>query len=244
MKKLTPVFLLLLSVQVRSQEKEAYYVFDDNWKPTKVQTARYFIHTHEVNDSCWQWDFYNFIGPLIKTEQYPDKESTVKDGVSYYYDEKGFVDSMTTYHRGKKNGDSWKLKGDSVKSRMKYRFLDDSLVETIDVSKLKKDSAVSYKDEKESEFPGGQKGWARYLNKSLEYPERAQTAVVQGDVVVQFIVDKIGTVTSPVITKSVEFSLDQVSLKIIRNSGKWQPAFQNGHNVKSYKSQPINFRLN
>jgi protein TonB len=62
-------------------------------------------------------------------------------------------------------------------------------------------------------------------------------------VVVQFIVDKDGSVISPFIARSVEYSLDEVSLKIINGSGKWEPAFQNGHNVKSYKRQPINFKL-
>ena len=102
---------------------------------------------------------------------------------------------------------------------------------------------VSYKDEKESEFPGGLKGWSRYLMKKLVYPERAQKSVIQGQVVVQFIIDKNGSVISPIIAHSVEYSLDDVSLKIINESGKWEPAFQNGHIVKSYKRQPINFKL-
>jgi protein TonB len=242
MKKLPLVFLLIISFKARSQEKESFYIFDANWKPTKIQPADFFLDTQQVNDSCWQWDYYNYMGPLLKTEHYQDNEGKELNGVSYYYDKKGSVDSMTTYSRGKKNGDSWKWSA-TPKARMTYRYLNDSLVEFIDPSKSKKDSAVTYKDEKESEYPGGPGGWARYLNRNLEYPERAQQAVIQGDVVVQFIVDKNGNVISPFISRSVEYSLDEVSLKIIRESGKWEPAFQNGHNVKSYKLQPINFRL-
>jgi protein TonB len=107
--KITPLlFLLILSLVGRSQEKDSYYVFDANWKPTKIESAYFFLHTHAVNDSCWQWDFYNFMGPLVKTEQYRDKKGEVPDGVSYYYDHRGYLDSMTTFQKGKKNGDSWK----------------------------------------------------------------------------------------------------------------------------------------
>jgi periplasmic protein TonB len=62
-------------------------------------------------------------------------------------------------------------------------------------------------------------------------------------VTIGFIVDKEGTVTDPYIAHSVEYSLDAEALKIIKASGKWEPATQNGHIVKSYKTQPINFRL-
>jgi len=243
MKKLPQVFLLLLSLKGRSQEKESFYVFDTNWKPAKIKTAHFFLRTHQVNDSCWKWDYYNYMGPLVKTEQYRDKEGNELNGPSYYYDQKGSIDSITNFWKGRKNGDSWKIDGDSLKALMKYVYLNDSLIETIDLIKSKKDSAVSYKDEKESEYPGGAKGWARYLNQNLEYPERAQQSVIQGDVVIQFVVDKNGNVIDPVIARSVEYSLDEESLKIINSSGKWEPAFQNGHNVKSYKRQPVYFRL-
>lgn len=241
--KITPLlFLLILSIVGRSQEKDAYYVYDANWKATKIETAAYFLHQHQVNDSCWQWDFYNFMGPLVKTEQSSDKDGREKNGVCYYYDNTGSVDSMTTYLRGEKNGDSWRS-GDGVKGRISYRFQADSLVEVIDESKKKKDSVVSYKDEKESEFPGGSAGWARYLNKNLVYPDRAVNGSVQGQVDIVFIVDKNGNVINSLISKSVEYSLDEEALKIINNSGKWEPAFQNGHHVKSYKRQPIVFKF-
>ena len=45
------------------------------------------------------------------------------------------------------------------------------------------------------------------------------------------------------ITKSIDYSLDAESMRMINALGKWKPAFQNGRNVKSYKIQPITFRL-
>jgi periplasmic protein TonB len=243
MKNLTLFFLLIISITAKSQQKDALYVFDANWKPTKIKSAHFLLHSHQVNDTCWQWDYYNFVGPLIKTERYRDKDGTELDGMSYYYNDKGVVDSATTFRRGKRNGDAWKVRGDSLKFRVKYVYRDDSLIEVIDPDKKKADSSISYKDEKESEYPGGKAGWFHYLQKNLQYPERAVNGNIQGSVSVSFIVDQYGFISDSYITRSVEYSLDEEALKIIKESGKWEPAFQNGHHVKSYKMQPINFNM-
>lgn len=236
-------FLLILSFTARSQEKESFYVFDANWKPTKIKSAHFLLRTHQVNDTCWQWDYYNFIGPLIKTEQYRNKEGGKMDGILNTYNEDGDLDSMTNFRGGMKNGESWKLSGDSLKHRIKYIFQDDSLIEVVNMDTLKKDSSISFKDEKESEYPGGINAWYRYLSKNLKYPERAVNGNIQGQVRIIFVVDKEGNVINTSIARSVEYSLDDEALRMIKNSGKWIPAFQNGHNVKSYKSQPLNFKM-
>jgi protein TonB len=243
MKCLTLILLTTLSINVKAQENEAFYVFDANWKPTKIETAHFLLHTHKVNDTCWQFDFYNFLGPLIKMEQYRDKDGTEINGVSRHYNVDGYIDSTGQFSRGMRNGEFIKLAGDPLKSKWKYMYKDDSLMEVTDLEKQKKDSVKPYGDEKESDYPGGLKGWQRYMLKNLKYPERAMNGNVQGQVRVNFVVDKSGNVVDPYIDASVEYSLDEEALRIIKNSGKWEPAFQNAHNVKSYKLQPINFRL-
>jgi periplasmic protein TonB len=243
MKRLPLILLMAFSITVKAQDNESFYVFDADWKPTKIESAHYLLHTHMVNDTCWQFDFYNFLGPLIKMEQYRDKDGTEINGDSRHYNEKGFIDSTGEFSKGKRDGEFFKLIGDPLKYKWEYIYQEDSLVEVIDLEKQKKDSTISYKDEKESEYPGGIPGWQRYLVKNLKYPERAMNGNIQGQVGVRFIVDKTGNVIDPYVSASVEYSLDEAALKIIKDSGKWEPAFQNGHNVKSYKMQPINFRL-
>ncbi|MBY0534330.1 MAG: TonB family protein [Chitinophagaceae bacterium] len=98
------------------------------------------------------------------------------------------------------------------------------------------------KVEIESDYPGGTSAWARYLNKSLRYPQEAIDNEIQGTVVVQFIVDKEGNV-SDVEAVSGPNELRDEAVRVIKKSGKWTPAIQNGRQVKSYKKQPIVFRL-
>lgn len=94
----------------------------------------------------------------------------------------------------------------------------------------------------ESEYPGGIESWRRFLIKSLRYPEEAIEKEIQGVVLVQFIVDKEGNV-SDVSAISGPNELRSEAERVIRKSGKWIPASQNGRKVKSYKRQPVTFVL-
>lgn len=243
MKIMLSLLLVAISISIKAQENEMVYVFDANWKPTKVKNAHFMLHRRHINDTCWQWEFYNFLGPLIKTERYRDKEGSMLDGEARYYNNNGINDSATRYSRGKKNGDSWKLFGDSLQFKYKYVYRDDSLIEMVDLTKTKKDSSIKYNDERESEYPGGIKSWFKYLSENMRYPPRAEEQNIQGTVQVGFVIDKYGNVLDPFIARSLEFSVDEEAIRIIQGSGTWLAAFQNGDEVKSYKMQPINFKL-
>ena len=100
------------------------------------------------------------------------------------------------------------------------------------------------KVEIESEYPGGPAAWLRYLNKNFRYPDDAVNNEIQGTVVVQFIVDKEGNVSDvTAISGPDQGGLREEAVRVIKKSGKWTPAVQNGRQVKSYKKQPIVFKL-
>lgn len=100
------------------------------------------------------------------------------------------------------------------------------------------------KVEIEASFPGGGPAWARFLNRNLHYPDGAIAANIQGTVVVQFIVDKDGSVSEiKALEGPEEGGLREEAIRVIKKSGKWTPAIQNGRQVKCYKKQPISFKL-
>lgn len=94
----------------------------------------------------------------------------------------------------------------------------------------------------ESTYPGGNSAWVNYLLNNLSYPEEAIEKGIQGKVQVQFIVDENGDVSNIVAISGPE-ELHEEAIRVIKESGKWQPAIQASKNVKSYKIQPIIFRL-
>jgi TonB family protein len=134
-----------------------------------------------------------------------------------------------------KNGDQVVVKG-SAEEFNKY------------VNNEKENKDTSYpktysKVEIEADYPGGPAAWVQYLNKNVKYPQEAINNEIQGTVVVQFIVNIDGTVSDIKISKSDNKILNEEVIRIIKNSGNWIPAMQHGKKVRSYKKQPIVFKL-
>lgn len=98
---------------------------------------------------------------------------------------------------------------------------------------------VFQKVEIEADYPGGKIAWQRFLNKNLHYPPVDD---VQGTVVVQFIVSKDGSLSN-IEAVSGPDELRAEAVRVIKKSGKWTPAIQNGHQVISQRRQPIIFRF-
>jgi protein TonB len=103
------------------------------------------------------------------------------------------------------------------------------------------DDSVFMSVQIESSYPGGMAAWARYLGTNISYPEKATDLGIQGKVVVSFIVDQQGNTSEVQAIQGPEELRDE-AVRVIKKSGQWTPAIQNGRKVKSYKLQPIVFR--
>jgi protein TonB len=98
------------------------------------------------------------------------------------------------------------------------------------------------KPEVESSFPDGLKGWQNFLNRQLRYPGNAIQQKIQGTVVLQFIVCTDGTVCDIEAISGPE-ELRASAIEALKRTPRWIPATQDGQNVRSYKKQPIVYRL-
>ncbi len=103
-------------------------------------------------------------------------------------------------------------------------------------------NTIFTKVEVEPDFIGGRAGWISYLGKHLTYPAKAQDKEIQGTVIVQFIVDSEGNISDVKAISGPEELRDE-SVRVIKESGKWTAAVQNGKKVKAYKKQPITYSL-
>ena len=92
-------------------------------------------------------------------------------------------------------------------------------------------------------FPGGTNAFNTFIVSNLKYPVVAQENGIQGRVVVKFIVEKDGSISNVEVDRSVDPSLDNEAMRVIKNMPKWIPGQINGKAVKVECSYPFVFRL-
>lgn len=97
--------------------------------------------------------------------------------------------------------------------------------------------------EKMPEFPGGSAQLLKYLASHIKYPTISQEMGTDGRVIVQFVVDKDGSITSPEVVRSVDPYLDKEALRVICTMPKWKPGEQNGKKVRVKYTVPVTFKL-
>lgn len=97
--------------------------------------------------------------------------------------------------------------------------------------------------QKPAEFPGGQKGWVNYLERTLNRDLLVNTNAPVGkySVVVSFIVDKEGNVANVKAENNPGYGTMEEAIRVIQNGPKWIPATQNGVNVIYRHRQAIVF---
>ena len=93
-------------------------------------------------------------------------------------------------------------------------------------------------------FPGGAVELMKWLTKNLRYPQDAQRNKKEGKVVVQFIVNKDGTMSNLKVVKSAQYaSLDREALRVMRKMPKWTPGVQNDKPCRTMVCIPVVFKL-
>lgn len=93
------------------------------------------------------------------------------------------------------------------------------------------------------EFPGGMPACLQFLYKNIKYPPIAQENGTQGQVVLQFVVERDGSIGDIKVVKSVDPYLDKEALRVVKTMPKWKPGMQRGKPVRCRFTLPVRFRL-
>ena len=93
------------------------------------------------------------------------------------------------------------------------------------------------------EFPGGMAALMKFLGTNIKYPTISQEMGSMGRVIVQFVVDKDGTITNPTVARGVDAYLDKEAIRVVSSMPKWKPGVQNGKKVRVKYTVPVVFRL-
>jgi hypothetical protein len=102
---------------------------------------------------------------------------------------------------------------------------------------------VFSKVEIEPEFPGGPMSWKRHLerNQYMAIPEQKGAPAGTYRVVVKFIVDLEGNVSSVEPLTNFGYEMETTIVNLISKGPRWLPAMQNGRKVKAYRQVYVNF---
>lgn len=92
-------------------------------------------------------------------------------------------------------------------------------------------------------FPGGVEACMKWLSEHLRYPASCQVAGIQGRVIVEFVVEKDGSIIDVDVKSSPDDLLSREAVRVVRAMPKWVPAFQDGRRVRHRINLPILFHL-
>lgn len=101
---------------------------------------------------------------------------------------------------------------------------------------------VPYKDYKEAEFKGGDKGWKNFVANSLKFPSNFD--IVNSDqilVIVEATINEDGKIIDPEVTLPYYLVFDKEALRFISSSPNWNPAISHNRRVSQTLTFPLRF---
>ena len=94
--------------------------------------------------------------------------------------------------------------------------------------------------EQQPSFPGGNDALLEFIQNNLRYPKNDSS--IQGRVIVNFVIEKDGTISDINVIKSLNPNFDKEAVRIIQLMPKWTPGKQRGKEVRVRYTLPISFK--
>lgn len=123
-------------------------------------------------------------------------------------------------------------------------FASSTLWAQSDVGKLEEPAVVAVEQK-----PKMNEQWRTILTTNLVYPALAKQAQLSGNIIVNFIVEKDGTLSNISVDSNANFSnpaymsMVTESIRVVKLIPKGSPAMVGGKPVRSHMRLPVNFKL-
>lgn len=92
-------------------------------------------------------------------------------------------------------------------------------------------------------YPEGQGALLEFLAKNIKYPTVAKENGVEGMVVVQYVIEKDGSISNAKVVKGIGAGCDEEALRVVNAMPNWTPGKQRGQAVAVQFNLPIRFKL-
>ena len=97
--------------------------------------------------------------------------------------------------------------------------------------------------EENAQFPGGDAECFKWLSEHIKYPSICVEQGVQGRVIVNFVVNRDGSIVDVKTVRSPDPDLTKEAERVVKLMPKWKPARQGNKTVRSRFTLPVMFRL-
>ena len=92
-------------------------------------------------------------------------------------------------------------------------------------------------------FPGGFKALMKYLANNIQYPNEAVKSKIQGKVILQFVIERDGTIGDIGVRQGADPLLDAEAIRVVRSMPRWTPGKKDDKAVRCRFILPVVFRL-
>jgi periplasmic protein TonB len=103
------------------------------------------------------------------------------------------------------------------------------------------DNKVYTTPEKQPFYSGGNVAIAKFLKENVKYPEAAKADSTSGTVIVSFIVEISGGLSSIEVVSGIGKGCDEEALRVVRKMTKWFPGSVGGKPVRTFHKISIKF---
>ncbi|CAM4041771.1 energy transducer TonB [Flavobacterium antarcticum] len=101
--------------------------------------------------------------------------------------------------------------------------------------KIVEDNTIYNAVEVRPEYPGGIGKFLEFVGKNYRAPEED----IKGKVIVQFVVEKDGSLTDIKVMRDLGYGTGAEAIRVLKKSPRWKPGIQNGRPVRVLYSLPI-----
>ena len=94
------------------------------------------------------------------------------------------------------------------------------------------------------QFPGGDAKLMEFIAENIKYPAEATERGLQGTILVNFIVEKDGSISNVKALDGGEKVLSDEAVRVVKTMPRWKPGKQQGEVVRCRFTVPVIYRLN
>ena len=115
----------------------------------------------------------------------------------------------------------------------------------VEEKKEEDENKIFDKVEIEASFPGGDGKWRQYLERNANGQVATDNGAPEGTytTVVQFVVDKEGNISDVKSLTNHGYGMEEEAVRVVSKMAKWTPGQVKGKNVKTWRTLPINYKL-